>query len=61
MLFSTLASFTATAVSARPTENKVGIYVPYGGPKSYYIQNAATGTFFDLLNGNPGPNTPING
>jgi hypothetical protein len=64
MHFSTLASFTtlfATAAFAHPTEDKAQAYVPYAGPKSYYIQNAATGTAFDLLNGNPGPNTQING
>ena len=64
MHFSSLASFTtlfATAAFAHPTEDKVLAYVPYAGPKSYYIQNAATGTAFDLLNGSPGPNTQING
>jgi hypothetical protein len=64
MHLSTLASFTtlfATVAFAHSTEDRAGAYVPYAGPKSYYIQNAATGTVFDLLNGNPGPNTQING
>ncbi|KAE9366217.1 carbohydrate-binding module family 13 protein [Stipitochalara longipes BDJ] len=64
MHFSTLTALTAlsnTIAFALPAENEADVYIAYSGPGNYYLQNAATGTVLDLLNGNPGPNTPING
>jgi len=65
MHFSTLtalAAFSATAAFALPAaENNADIHAPYAGPGNYILQNAATGTVLDLLNGVQGPNTRING
>ena len=55
MHFSTLtalAAFSATAAFALPAaENNADIHAPYAGPGNYILQNAATGTVLDLLNG----------
>jgi hypothetical protein len=64
MHFSNLASiiiYFATIALTLPAEEEAEAYVPYAGPGNYYIQNAASGTVLDLLYGNPGPNTQLNG
>lgn len=65
MHFSTLTALvafsTASAFALPAADNNADIHAPYAGPGKYILQNAATGTVLDLLNGVPGPNTRING
>lgn len=60
-IFAAIATvFSATAVAV-PAETAAGAYIKYTTPGIYYMQNAATGTVLDLLDGVAGPNTPLNG
>ncbi len=64
MHFPTLTAVTtlfASAASGLPSENKSDAQLSYWGPGNYFIQNVATGTVLDLLYGNLGPGTPLNG
>jgi hypothetical protein len=55
-----IALFAATAF-ALLAGSEAEEFLPFSGPDNYIIQNVKTGTVLDLLNGRPGPNTPLNG
>ncbi|KAH8748538.1 ricin B lectin domain-containing protein [Hyaloscypha sp. PMI_1271] len=57
----TLTALFAATAFALLAGNEAEEFLPYAGPDNYIIQNVKTETVLDLLNGRPGPNTPLNG